>query len=126
MARIEKMLPACGFAIAVALVGITSAFKDAPKKSGDPTTYYFQFNGSNGQEDDPAQWSEIDESTYDLSSCNQKFRGCALATTSVTGTAPDLHPSQVDVDADPLHPMTNKSPKIGDGVTEVKNHDASY
>ena len=31
MTNISKLLPACGFAIAVALVGITSAFKDAPK-----------------------------------------------------------------------------------------------
>lgn len=35
MTTISKILPACGFVIAVALVGVTSAFKEAPKAEQD-------------------------------------------------------------------------------------------
>lgn len=119
----RRLLPMFAIATGVALVGVTSAFKEAPKvRSNDPTTYYFQFNGSNGQEDQPAEWSQIDENTYDLSPCNSTHRGCALATTSVTSDGTNLHPSQVDVDGS----GTDKSPKTGDGVIEVKNRDDSY
>jgi len=113
------------FAIAtgVALVTVTSAFKEAPKaKAGDPTEYYFIFNGSNGQEADESQWSPIDETTYDLTDCPNQFRGCALRTTTVTGTGANMHPAQVDVTGS----GTNISPVTGDGVDQVKNRNTSY
>ncbi|MGF7229954.1 hypothetical protein [Arachidicoccus sp.] len=121
--RLSRLLPVFAIAAGIALVGVTSAFKEAPKANvSDLTTYYFQFNGSNGQEDQPAEWSQIDATTYTLSPCNSTHRGCVLATTSVTGSGSNLHPSQVDVDGS----GSNKSPKTGDGVIEVKNRDDSY
>jgi len=48
MTNISKLLPACGFAIAVALVAVTSAFKEAPRTKGGDTMYTFEYNASGG------------------------------------------------------------------------------
>lgn len=48
MVQLSKVLPACGFVIAVALVGVTSSFKDAPNNNnGNQQSYkWFQIAGS--------------------------------------------------------------------------------
>ena len=72
MTIISKMLPACGFVIAVALVGITSAFKDAPKtNSGDPA-YYFEYQS--GDPANPANW----EYTSDGTGCSGAGESCKI------------------------------------------------
>ena len=118
-------MPVFAIAIGLVLALATSAFKQVPKDQNIDPLFYFQFNGSNGQEDQPSQWSEISQSVYDLSACSETFRGCMLATTSVTGSGANLHPAQIDVNTDPNN-SSNKSPKIGNGVSEVKNRVESY
>jgi hypothetical protein len=123
--NIRKMIPSFAIAIGMVLAMATSAFKEVPgNKSTDPI-FYFRFDGTNGQEDQEAQWTAISQSVYDLSACNKALRGCMLATTTVTGSGSNLHPAQVDVDTDPNN-SANKSPITGDGVTQVKNKVNSY
>lgn len=101
------------------------ASKKAPQPKEEKealVNYYFIFNGTNGQENDETKWSQIDQSTYDLSSCSNAYRGCALKTTAVTGTAPNIHPTKVNVTGS----GTDVSPTLGDGVIEVKNKNSSY
>ncbi len=43
MVSFSKLLPACGFAIAAALAGVTSAFKEAPKDKSGQTMYTFEY-----------------------------------------------------------------------------------
>lgn len=45
MTNLHKWLPACGFVIAVALVCITSSFKDASKTKAGP--YFYKYTSSN-------------------------------------------------------------------------------
>jgi hypothetical protein len=123
--HLKKTTPVIAIAIGLVLALATSAFKQAPKNKSNDTIYYFRFDGTNGQEDQEAEWTAISQSVYDLSACNKSLRGCMLATTSITGSGSNLHPAQVDVDTDPNNPA-NKSPKTGDGVIEVKNRVNSY
>lgn len=50
MKKLTKILPVCGFVIAVALVGVTSAFKEAPKTKGGQTLYQFQYDPPTGSQ----------------------------------------------------------------------------
>lgn len=120
----RRLLPVFAIATGVALVTVTSAFKTKPdiNKNSTLTEYYFTFNGSNGQEADVTQWSQISEADYESSSCGNPYRGCELSTTSVTGSGSSLHPAKVDVTGS----GTNISPTTGDGVDDVQNRDASY
>ena len=121
----KKIMPVFAIAIGLVLALATSAFKQVPKDQNADPIFYFRFDGSDGQEDQPSQWTEISKSVYDLSSCNKQLRGCMLATTTVTGSGSNLHPAQIDVTTDPNN-TANKSPITGDGVTQVKNRVQSY
>lgn len=77
------MLPACGFVIAVALIGITSAFKDAPKNGNGREMYVFEYNPP---ESDPEPYSVANvqdvshwTSTTDATPCtNTNFKACKI------------------------------------------------
>ena len=118
-------MPVFAIAIGLVLALATSAFKERPMDKTTDPIYYFRFDGTNGQEDQESQWNAISQSVYDLSSCNQTFRGCMLATTSVTGSGSNLHPAQVDVTTDQNN-SANKSPITSSQVIEVKNKVNSY
>jgi len=74
------MLPIGGFAIAVALVGITSAFKDAPKTNSGVDTYSFEYQPpatdpySIANVEDTANWVYNE----DASGCGGVDKACAL------------------------------------------------
>lgn len=89
------------------------------------TAYFFQFTGVNGQEDNPLLWKQITQNQYDEADCEGDYRGCTLISTSVSTTAGQLHPDQVEVSEDPNNP-NNQSPITGSGVIEVQNKAMSY
>ena len=74
------MLPACGFVIAVALVGLTSSFKEAPKSNGSFLTYSFEYQPpstdpySEANVENPANWIYNASAT----SCGGIDKACAL------------------------------------------------
>ncbi len=63
MVSFSKLLPACGFAIAAALAGVTSAFKEAPKNKSGQMLYTFRYNPPSSDPysathvEDVANWS---------------------------------------------------------------------
>jgi len=67
MVQLSKVLPTCGFVVAVALVGITSSFKDAQSNnSGTQQSYkWFQIAGSYNPADQvsPSDASYLGEGT---------------------------------------------------------------
>lgn len=96
----------------------TSAFKDIKKHHNikADSEYYFEFTGSHGNESNTSLWQELSANDYDDLSCPGLNAGCKIITLSVTGTAPNVHPSSVPVDV-------NSKPTIG-GTTldaEYKN-----
>lgn len=115
MANISKLLPACGFAIAVALVGITSAFKDAPKtKSGDPT-YYFEYQ--TGDASNPANW----QFTSDGSGCSGDGQSCKiLLPEDYVNTS--TNPVTIDASALPSHVLPTV---MGSGSNKVPDPSAT-
>lgn len=119
------MMTAATIVVGGALAGVNSVHQTAPhNNSGNLTEYYFEFTGQDGQEDQTAMWQEITQQEYNLTPCEEQYRGCALITTSVSADSNgELHPDQVDVNTASQY---NKSPKIGNGVTEVKNRTDSY
>lgn len=123
MTKLNKWLPVCGFAIAIGLVGITSAFKDAPKQTNSQQTeYYFAYSApTTGQEDDESQWTPITQLEYTTATCDGQIHGCVLATTNVTGSGLNMRPDTVYVD------IVNGEfkPVVGDDVQDVRNRDNS-
>jgi len=100
-----------------------SAFTKVNVNKVDPnakfTTYYFQFTGTLGtQEDDETKWTEITSIPYSTLSCPGTFKGCKLKTTSIQTVGSTNYPSFVDVG-------TSTSPNLTPIVTtnnfEVKN-----
>lgn len=92
--------------IVAVLLGIllafgTSAFKQTNKHHKNvkaDTEYYFQFMGSHGNESNPSLWKEISSTDYIDLDCPGQNEGCKIISSSVTGTAPNRHPSSVPVD----------------------------
>ncbi|SEA28034.1 hypothetical protein SAMN05192529_11279 [Arachidicoccus rhizosphaerae] len=116
MVQLSKVLPACGFVIAVALVGITSAFKDAPKTNGNNFAQaYFQFTGTHNQEDNRLEWTQITQAQYDALDCPGSLKGCSMIGDL---NASDNHPVEVYVDN-----TTNETPQTGTHVSVVNNKD---
>ncbi len=93
MVSFSKLLPACGFAIAAALAGVTSAFKEAPKtKSGD-TMFTFQYVPPSGTDYSQASVENLSNWQYtsDNTRCSdQQIRACKVYVTQgfVDGTDP--------------------------------------
>jgi hypothetical protein len=80
----------------------TSAFKQANKhhnKLKAATEFYFQFMGTHGNESNTSLWQEISANDYDNLDCPGDVAGCKIITSSETGTAPNVHPTSVPVDA---------------------------
>lgn len=78
----------------------TSAFKGDEKvhnNNADPQ-FYFQFMGSHGNESNTSLWKEISSTDYADLDCPGQNAGCKIISSSVTGTAPNRHPSSVPVD----------------------------
>ena len=116
MKNLSKMLPACGFVIAVALVGITSAFKDAPKTNANYFAQsYFEFTGLHGQEHQRSKWNEISKSDYEALDCDGDEAGCRMIADLNTS---DNHPIEVYVNN-----TTDEVPITGTHVSVVNNQD---
>lgn len=80
MKKLTKILPVCGFVIAVALVGVTSAFKEAPKQWNGQSTLTFEYSAPNGSYT-PADVSTLSNwhTTSDPSECsNKQNRACKI------------------------------------------------
>ena len=99
MAQLSKMLPACGFVIAVALVGITSSFKDAPKKVDGFVTYSFEYQPPSSNPYSKANVENDSNWVYnpDATDCGGEDKACSLldvpaALVDATGT-PTLKPA---------------------------------
>ena len=132
MIILSKMLIAATIGAGAMLAGAANNTTTAPNgnQAGssvfDETTRYFEFQGADGQEDQPAQWKEITESEYDDITCPGTRRGCALVTTTVIGDATNgYHPSEIPVITDPNN-ADNMSPIAELPVLEVKNRANSY
>lgn len=87
MARLEKMLPACGFAIAVALVSITSAFKDAPKGHLDDSFWVLKTGKTVGS----TMPSDYQQGSND---CSLRIHFCGFS-------APDDGSGEPDISSNP-------------------------
>lgn len=112
--NLGKILPVGGFVIAVALVGITSGFKDAPKEtSGKFAQSHFEFTGIHGLEDQRADWKLISEEEYDALACETGQQGCGM----IADLDPsDNHPVEVYVNN-----TTSEIPVTGTHVSAVIN-----
>lgn len=83
MKKLTKILPVCGFVIAVALVGVTSAFKEAPKQWNGQSTLTFEYTPPDPQNPSyaPADVSTLSNwhTTSDASECsNDNQRACKI------------------------------------------------
>ena len=87
MVKLSKVLPACGFVIAVALVGITSAFKDAPKKTLD--SYFYQFKDGLAYTQTNIENSENYERSNDACQSGSNVCGVLLPSDATLGDPPD-------------------------------------
>ena len=133
MIVLSKMLIAVTIGAGAMLAGAANNTTKAPSNNQagvvkiPPATWYFEFQGTNGQEDQPEAWKEITASEYDETPCPGNLRGCTLATTAVTTDANgDLRPQNVYVVSDPSNPTINKSPIEKNEVTEVHNRTFNY
>ena len=129
MIVLSKMLIAVTIGAGAMLAGAANNTTKAPSNNQagsavfDETTRYFEFQGANGQEDQPSQWKEITATEYQLEDCQGQERGCALATTSVIGDATNgYHPSEIPVEVDPVNPNL-KSPLLQSPLTGIKNRE---
>lgn len=99
MSQLSKMLPACGFVIAAALVGLTSSFKEAPKKVNGFVTYSFEYQPPTTNPYTQASVENDSNWVYnaDATDCGGEDKACALlnvpaALVDATGT-PTLKPA---------------------------------
>ena len=131
MLVLSKMLIAATIGAGAMLAGTANNTTKVPSNQAgttvfDEETKYFEFVGSNGQEDQPAQWQEISAAQYGSIQCDEEFRGCKLATATVIGDATNgYHPSEIPVDVDPSDP-NNMSPVNELPLLDVQNRASSY
>jgi len=102
MARLEKMLPAMGFVIAVALVGITSAFKDAPKGQQNP--FWVLKNPANIGSTTPADYQQ------GSNDCSKQIHFCGFS-------APDNGSGEPNISA-----VTNLTTDLNDLASDNDGH----
>ncbi len=107
MNKIAKLLPLCGFVIAVALVVLTSSFKTAPKKThSGATLYYYTYTGP---DQSPAQRKLGTNYTNPQTSqvaCDGSVNECAVEV-SVSGGTPPANISGLSVTHDPTTGIPN-------------------
>ncbi|GAB3361093.1 hypothetical protein GCM10027566_27300 [Arachidicoccus ginsenosidivorans] len=122
---IAKMMTVSAILIGIVTVGANKkAEVDSVLNLGNSnlTEHYFQFTGSDGQENQPAAWEEITATQYNLQSCTGAVSGCKLMASDVTTDQNGhVHPTQVyTIVPDPAHPDILQ-PITGLGIDQVKN-----
>lgn len=93
MTKLSKMLPACGFVIAVALVCVTSSFKGATQKGNVDDLYTFMYNPpstdpdplySKASVENEANWTYAPEETCETGT----VKACTIEASQVDASNP--------------------------------------
>lgn len=130
MKKLTKILPVCGFAIAVALVGVTSAFKEAPKGQNGQTLYRFMYDLSSPNigtaysetsVEDERNWTYAPEE-----SCpSGTVKACTIEASQVDLSNPAqpelLQAEAIDADTNPAGVAHVTSTADGSGSTVITN-----
>lgn len=116
MKKVSHLLPIFAIAIGVALVTVTSAFKEKPKfKSGD-TTYYFEYQS--GDASNPSNWQYTSDETLcdgDGESCKIRLTQAHVNTTTT--------PVTIDASSEP----SGKLPTVaGSGSNLVPDPNSNF